>query len=217
MVENPNILRVYTMRCDTGFAPCVKDNWISIACCAPPVRQYATEDDYVLGISGRLMEKRKGVGIPYHTPIFLMKVTERLTFDEYFHDERFKGRVDNIYKKNEKGKYVQTRFHVKDERYIAVHEGDDDWRESEYVLVSNDFYYFGNFWKKDSFLTMWGRELCKKIDFSYVAGGNAKHVSLDKDIAERIITIRKRYKKGKLGDPNDILKLTDSFTNDCKP
>ena len=59
--------------------PHVKDEWISLACCACPTREYSKEGDFVLGVSGKTMNE-----VPEHIPIYLMKVEEKLTFDKYF-------------------------------------------------------------------------------------------------------------------------------------
>ena len=98
MKANENHLMVYSMTDDTNFAPHIKGGWISLACCAGPVRENAKIGDIILGVGTKELEEK--VGVPNHTIIFLMKVTEEpMKFNEYFNNDKFIGRIDNFYKK----------------------------------------------------------------------------------------------------------------------
>jgi hypothetical protein len=110
------VIKMYTMTNDSGFAPHVNNEWISLACCAGPTREYSNVGDFVLGVSGATMDN-----VPKHVPIYLMQIDEKMTFDDYFHDERFIGRPDNIYVKKT-GIYVQERRNVRDGRYTDSHK-----------------------------------------------------------------------------------------------
>jgi len=190
---------LYTMVWDTGFAPHVSHGWMSLGCCAGPVRERANPGTIVIGVSGKGM---KGVE-RWYVPIFIMKVDERITFDAYFNDSRFQGRADNIYKKEEE-KYSQDRSKVEDKRYIHEHMDADDPTKSEYVLLSRNFIYFGDLWKRDDALRPRFRHLCERITFTYTAGGNYKKESTVKSIVRETLSfLVSKYPGGKLGSPNE--------------
>jgi hypothetical protein len=147
----------YVVAHDTGFAPNPFWGFCTLACCKPDIRRvigtnFQSNNDYwIVGLS----PKAKGNKI-----IYMMKVTDVLSFDEYFTKEKYKmkkpdftkkeliyRRGDNIYQPLGNGEYKQLRsWHSKNfER--------DDWNEDpctkeqdlkgEYVLISDCFYYLG--------------------------------------------------------------------------
>ena len=213
MKTNENYLMIYSMTDDTNFAPHVKGGWISLACCASPVRENAKIGDIILGVGTKELEEK--VGVPNHTIIFLMKVTEEpMKFNEYFNNDKFIGRVDNFYKKKD-GRYTKDRRYVEDRRYIHFHEDEDDTKKSEYVLVSNYFYYFGDYWKKDKNLSEKGEEFCEEIGFRYTPGGHYKKLPLDDTRVRKLIRfINANYKPGKIGGPNEL--PTGSIDSHCQ-
>jgi hypothetical protein len=204
-------LHLYTMTSDSGFAPHVGDGWISLACCAAPTREHTRVGSFVLGVSGKTMR-----GVPFHTPIFLMQVDEKLTFDEYFNDERFRGRADNIYFKGEDGDYVQDkdRRHLKDKRYRRMHSDENDAEKSRHVLLSRHFYYFGDCWRRgDSRLTEEMEKLCERVGFKYTVGGHYKKVRMDNRFVQRFLRyIIRNYRVGKNGEPNHLPDSSEDST-----
>jgi len=200
-IEN---LHIYTMTSDSGFAPHLKDGWISLACCAGPTREHTKIGNFVLGLSGKGMNN-----VPPHTLIYLMQVDEKLTFDEYYCDQRFVGRVDNIYEKKE-GKYTLNRRNVKDKRYINMHEGGDDTEKSEFILLSRHFYYFGDYWKRDKKLHRKMEDFCGDIGYKYTVGGNYKKLSTGNENVKKLMKfVIETYKVGKIGRPNSLPKIDD--------
>lgn len=200
-IEEGTPVFLYTMVWDTGFAPHVSQGWMSLGCCAGPVREHAQLGTIVIGVSGKGME---GV-CRWYVPIYMMSVDEKLTFDEYFRDRRFSGRADNIYKKKD-GKYVQDRSKVKDRRYIDEHADADDTKKSEHVLLSSDFIYFGDLWKRDRALRRRFKHLCERIAFTYTAGGNYREESAVKGmVRETLSFLVGKYPEGELGSPNNEL------------
>lgn len=196
--QRKNQLRVYTMTDDTGFAPHVKDGWISLACCAGPTRKNAEKGDFVLGVAA----SSRG-NAPQHAPIFLMQVDKKVTFDEYFNDPNFAGRVDNIYELDG-GSYVQNRENVTDRRYDNFHKDGEDPQKSEFVLLSRHFYYFGDSWKEDNKLHELTKSFCSEVGFSYTAGGHSKNTSLKNGHAKKYLKhIIYNHRTGKQGKPND--------------
>lgn len=120
----------YIMTNDSGFAPCVADGFLSLACCMPTIRKRCPKGSWVAGWGG--VQYGRG------RLIYLMQVEETPDFDRYFADERFTGRIDNIYwTVGAKLKQISTaRFHT------APREQEHDTSVPR-VLVSSRFVYFG--------------------------------------------------------------------------
>jgi hypothetical protein len=138
----------YVVNRDYGFAPNPFGGVCTLATCKPDIRKHANNGDWIFGISS----KKKGLG---NNLIFCMKVTLRLTFNEYWNhpDFQFKKPVmngslkqmygDNIYHK-ENGIWIQEDSH---HSYEEGRVNDVNLRrdtKGENVLISDHFYYFGN-------------------------------------------------------------------------
>ena len=136
----------YVVASDSGFAPNPFHAWCTLACSRPRIRIAAKPGDLVFGLS-------RGCA----RVVYLMRVTERLTFEEYWADPRFeakrpdwdaprkrKRQGDNIYRPDGAGGFVQLRSNHWD------HEREQEGLEhklrdtgTDAVLVSRDFVYFG--------------------------------------------------------------------------
>ena len=93
----------------------------------------------------QIFSKKKNVG--NDKLIYAMRVTEKITFDKYSKDGRFKYKIpttgqleslgDNIYYKNQFGEWVQRK---------SLHKHKDIKRDlnGRYVLISDCYYYFGD-------------------------------------------------------------------------
>lgn len=129
-------LFVYTLTFDTGFAPHVDEEgrFLTLATCKPDLRRMAQQEDWILGVGGVRLK-----GKDYGEVVFLGKLTEPpMTYDEYYRDKRFRGRLDNIYSRR-RGRLTRvgrSRFHQSRE------EMEHDWK-SDRVLISSKFVYFG--------------------------------------------------------------------------
>jgi len=129
-------LFVYTLTFDTGFAPHVdrEGRFLTLATCKPDLRRVAQKDDWILGVGGVALK-----GKHYGEVIFLAKLTEPpMSFDGYHRDERFRGRLDNIYarRRGRLARVGRSGFHQSRE------EMEHDWK-TDRVLVSAKFAYFG--------------------------------------------------------------------------
>jgi hypothetical protein len=108
----------YVVEHDLGFSPNPFGGYCTLAHCKfsrshrGNVVELARIGDWVVGTGGA-SQRSSGHG----TLIYAMKVTEKLTLQQYFSDERFRGRADN-------------------------HSEDAD-RTDRFALISNDFFYFG--------------------------------------------------------------------------
>jgi len=151
LIENSSHLFVYVIARDFGFAPNPFHGVCTLATCKPGIRRSANIGDWVLGVAG------KDLGDNHRKCILLMKVTEKISFQHYWEDERFSLKRpcrngsnvmmlgDNIYHKDDEGDWIQEDSH---------HSNSDgspnlvnlrrDTEFSDRVLVSNMFFYFGS-------------------------------------------------------------------------
>lgn len=131
-VSEPDIF-VYKIVVDSGGAPCVSRNLLSLALCKPKIRKTAGKDSFVFGFGGKEYEERL---------IYIARVTAGLEGTAYYRLRDYARRPDCIYR-------------VKDGRPVrknsAKHHFDSDHRkkdvgfhfEKAFVLLSNDFRYLG--------------------------------------------------------------------------
>ena len=142
-------LYTYVVARDYGFAPNPFFGFCTVATCKPIIRRHASIGDWVLG-TGSTTRNREG-----HV-VFAMRVTETLSFDEYWEDPRFlvkrphlagslkQAYGDNIYHLAEHGiQWLQENSH---------HSHDDGTvnplnvardTSAPRVLISSDFVYWG--------------------------------------------------------------------------
>ncbi len=129
----------YVVRSDSGFAPNPFGEYCTLVCCKPQIRRHASVEDWVVG-SG----SKRTVG--NEKMVYAMRITEKLSFDEYANDPRFRYKIpshgiiqergDNIYFKDRYGDWKQRlSFHTEKQMDADLH--------GEYVLISDHFFYFG--------------------------------------------------------------------------
>ena len=136
----------YVVKSDTGFAPNPFHGWCTLACCKPSIRRHAAPGDLIVGLSTRS-----------ERIVYVMRVAERLTFGEYWHDRRFARKRprwaatrirercgDNIYRPLESGGFEQQVSAHWDHEHDRPHEGNlaHDTR-TDAVLAAKEFVYFG--------------------------------------------------------------------------
>ncbi len=138
----------YKISRDFGFAPNPFFGYCTVACCKPDIRQGAREGDLVFGCAAKAL----GIG---EVLIFAMRVQEKVTFDEYWLDERFlkrrpvfsAGRArmygDNIYHSDGAGNWVQEDSHHSLEDGSWNEENASRDLNSKFVLISQTFSYWG--------------------------------------------------------------------------
>jgi len=123
----------YVITHDTGFAPNPIGGYCTLACCKPDIRKTAEIGDWVVGTGYVRNYGNNKVA-------YAMKVTDKMTFDGYYQNPKFKGRIDNIYYKNKEGTYEQ----IKRPKYHGTKKQMKHDLHSEFVLISKEFVYFGN-------------------------------------------------------------------------
>ena len=194
----------YKITRDYGFAPNPFFGYCTLACCKPHIRDRANVGDWVIGtgsIENHLL---------YHI-IFLMRVTEKMTFEEYWHDERFKRKKpqlngslkqihgDNIYYQ-ENGSWCQMDSHHSNLDGVLNEDNLKQDLSGNSVLISNDFIYLG---RKHFRIPQKFIELCpNKKQRDYV-------IIQNKILANEFISeMKKNYLQGLNGEPNDWISYS---------
>lgn len=142
-------LYAYVIARDIGFAPNPFHGYCTLATCKPDIRRRADIDDWIVGTG------TKKSGLQDHV-VFAMRVTETLTFDEYWNDPRFADKRvnrrgsrmyffgDNIYHRDRKtGRWIQEDSHHSRDNGKAFKVNLDHDTQTDRVLISDDFVYYG--------------------------------------------------------------------------
>ena len=150
LIEPNSFLYTYAITRDFGFAPNPFHGLCTLATCKPDIRKSAKVGDWIMGIGGSTLRSVK------RKCILLMKVSEKVSFQDYWDNERFSlkkplrngSRVkmlgDNIYHKDENSGWIQEDSHHSnpDGTQNPVNLNRDTGKTDQ-VLVSNYFLYFG--------------------------------------------------------------------------
>ena len=189
----------YVLREDTGFAPNPYHGFCTLACCKPRIRKTAEKGDWIIGTGSNAKGKERGGYISY-----AMCVTDVLTFDQFWNDERFRAKRpnlcgnldaacgDNIYRIGPDGQWCYIpAFHCE------FSELETDTKINR-VLISNDFIYWGG--NGPPVPEFRGYNLCKK--------GPGHKVNFPQDVVEELISwirgIQREGDNGVCGFPLDI-------------
>ncbi len=144
-------LFTYIVARDFGFAPNPFHGYCTLATCKPSIRSAAARGDIVLGKASTL-----GGRSPEGHVVYVMRVSEALTFDEYWHDPRFAAKRprlngsrkarhgDNIYRCDDAGEFVQADSHHSHEGGVTneLHLANDT--RVDRVIVGTEFSYWGS-------------------------------------------------------------------------
>ena len=140
---------MYVVDRDFGFAPNPFHGFCTLATCKPGIRGGASKTDWVVGMGGARL---KAAG----RCIFAMRVTEKITFDEYWANPVYLDKKpvrtgsnkmlvgDNIYHRDSNsGEWHQAdSHHSHPDGSINTHNLRTDTKK-ENVLISKYFFYFG--------------------------------------------------------------------------
>ncbi|HMP84352.1 MAG TPA: hypothetical protein PKA41_16760 [Verrucomicrobiota bacterium] len=198
MNNSESDIYVYKLVADNGGAPCVVGNLLSLAICKPKIRKTAKKESLVFGFGGKGYEERL---------IYIARVTAKLEGDAYYRERAYARRPDCIYRA-ENGQPVRKAF--------AKYRFDSDQRkkdvgfhfENAYVLMSDDFRYFG---KKgtDDFKKRYPR--LRKLIENLKQGHRRHHsVELRNELLSLKAEIWNKYQRMKVGIPTD-----DDFSRKC--
>ena len=139
----------YSITRDYGFAPNPYFGICTLATCKPTIRSGCQIGDWVIGFGGANLPTKNKL-------IFIMEVSEKMSFDEYWDDSRFsikKPRFDksikycygdNIYHHNNAGEWMQENSHHSYGDRINEKNLKTDTGKTDQVLISNNYWYFGD-------------------------------------------------------------------------
>lgn len=131
------ILRSYKMTHDTGFAPNVSGDTLSLATCKPKIREVCNKGEWIAGFNSATLD---GTEVSKERLVYLAKVSGEMNFYEFWKNYECKRpdkdkNGDNIYKP--KGDEY--------EQMLNAHHG-IEWKEhdlkADRVLLCDEFYYF---------------------------------------------------------------------------
>lgn len=141
-------LYIYRVKNDTGFAPCIDNNLLTLACCkGGKIRNgkvIKTGLRYIIGAKKNGVDYENNsvyvLGTYDNKLLYLAKITDVITMLEYYNTIG-KARTDGIYSV-ENGILVRNEF-LQDKNIHTSEESIKRDIAGEYVLISNDFLYLG--------------------------------------------------------------------------
>ena len=138
----------YVVARDYGFAPNPFFGVCTLATCKPRIRRIGSMGDWIIG-TGSSPTGRQGY------LVYAMRITEMMTFNEYWEDGRFQRKKpnlrgskkqafgDNIYFKDEAGQWhQQNSHHSRFDGSSNPHNICQDTK-ADRVLLSKDYSYWG--------------------------------------------------------------------------
>ena len=191
------VIYSYKMKVDTGFAPCPFHGSLTLANCKAGMRLKREVGEWIAGFTSKTLANHR---VGKERLIYLALISEKLSFKDYWNDERFlkkrenvqnlKKPGDQIYKPNDKGGFIilDNPFHS---RGSCCKEDD---LSGKFVLVCKEFYYFGN----------------KAIDIGrrkiHIPKRQARYGNrTEGKSADRFIEyIRDNYRRGIIGRPHQV-------------
>ena len=149
VMPNTPKLYSYIVARDYGFAPNPFYGFCTLATCKPKIRKAAQVGDWVVGTGSKTKGRNGRI-------VYAMRVTETMTFDEYWRDFRFYDKRPGLYSSRKKA-YGDNIYHREnagsdwgqlDSHHSFAYGGlniknkDNDTKANR-VLISNDFVYWG--------------------------------------------------------------------------
>lgn len=148
----------YLIEHDLGLAPNPFGRYCTLAVCKPKIRASSKLKlgDWVVGTGSKALEVSSGRINLRNKLIYAMRVTERISFEHYWTEQRFQYKKpvingtlvmmfgDNFYHKDENGNWIQENSaHSNLDGSCNPKHLETDIR-GENVLISEHFYYFGD-------------------------------------------------------------------------
>jgi len=201
----------YKLTHDTGFAPNPFFGFLTLANCKPLIRRHKIIGDWIAGFTS---DKLCGDNIGDERLIYLMHITNKITYYEYFNAQKYKIKIpdlqhndfiyksgDNIYSPlNEYDYSLENVTTIKNMNHWDF-KNDCECMKNKikdlpgiYVLISDDFYYFG----KNAIVI--DKQIRPDVPFGMAAHG-VQTKNINKAI-QFIEFIKNNYKKGIHGIPH---------------
>lgn len=139
------IIFTYRLTHDTGFAPCVDNGLLTLACCKGGTKTVKRGLRYFIG---RFFEEnlQKNVevyisGIYAGKLLYIAKIDKVITMNEYFCKKEYKGRIDQIYR------WDGEELKRENRKLKGIHNDERSNKcdiNGKYVLISKEFVFWGN-------------------------------------------------------------------------
>jgi len=174
----PNLYK-YVITHDTGKAPCIDNNLLTLCICKPKIRKTAKVGDWVLATASKQKISREP------RIVYAAKITKKITMEQYALENEV--RQDKIYSFDG----LSLRHNGS-----STHSEPYDQKTDiggVFCLVSNEFWYFGNM----------AIELPKELSFLYHFGRGHSKIR-----DQLLLEVTEKYfsgiEPGILGKPNHI-------------
>ncbi len=138
----------YVVARDYGFAPNPFLGVCTLATCKPIIRRVASTGDWIIGTGSSKRNRRDVL-------VYAMRITETMTFNEYWEDERFHRKRpnlrgskkqafgDNIYFKDDADQWHQRDSHHSYRGGAPNPHNIQNDTQTDKILLSTDFAYWG--------------------------------------------------------------------------
>jgi len=123
----------YSLVHDTGLAPCVDQNILTLTCCKPDIRKAACKGDWVIGFVSATV--RRGL------VAWVGKVSEIMTLGEY--GSRFAKRTDALYRLHGYDADGSELLHNLHRKYHPDDQSQATDRRGRNALIFDPFWYWG--------------------------------------------------------------------------
>ncbi|HVR46909.1 MAG TPA: hypothetical protein VMT95_09805 [Candidatus Binatia bacterium] len=196
----------YVIARDFGFAPNPFYGFCTLATCKPRIRKGASIGDWIVGTGSTKYDLHGHL-------VYAMRVTEDLAFDDYWSDPRFvhkrpnlRGSLkqwfgDNIYHRNPRtGRWIQENSHHSRGTGRPFKSNIDHDTQTDRVLISDDFVYFGGSAPRIPAPFRTGNKLWKN-------GASHKGNFTDAYIERVVEWLRSLGSWGCVGDPAEFAKI----------
>jgi hypothetical protein len=197
----------YVVARDFGFAPNPFHGICSLATCKPMIREKANIGDWIIGTGSSNLNCQNKL-------IYAMQVTEKITYNQYSINTKYRNKKpvmngslvqmygDNIYFKNLFNEWSQENSHHSNEDGTINMDNLKRDTSSQYVLLSNNFYYFGN-----NYIDIPNNlvsSICKK-------GPGFRYIDDIKNALILIDILEKNYQKGNNGNPIQFINKFERY------
>ncbi len=138
----------YVVARDYGFAPNPFFGVCTLATCKPRIRKVAAVGDWVIGTGGKTRGRQGDL-------VYVMRVTEKMTYNEYWSDPRFQQKRpnlrgslkqafgDNIYHKDYNNKWHQIDSHHSYQGGAPNMYNIRNDTQSDNILIGTEYAYWG--------------------------------------------------------------------------
>ena len=190
----------YILKNDSGLAPNISGNALTLALCKPDIRRLAGVDDYLIGVNDHKDKKKNGDRI-----VFIAKINVKMTLGEYYVmcDENEDWKKCKMSTHHEVG---DCQYKYEDGRYIQLPgchtmEHYDKDISGENVLISTDFIYFGKYVEPipDNLLGMKGGR----------GHQNHKNEPFREDFIKHFEYLKGKYDRKVIADPTHYVPKCD--------